>query len=68
MGILICHSLASAIVAGTNVFIVKYMENQFGIKASLALFLKGSIEVPLICVSFFIGGTFMSRSSFVRPL
>ena len=61
IGILICHSLASAIIAGTVIFIAKYMENQFGITASLALFLRGSIEVPLICVSFFVGGTFMSR-------
>ena len=61
VGILICHSMASAIIAGTVIFIAKYMENQFGITASLALFLRGSIELPLICLSFFIGGTFMSR-------
>ena len=62
MGIMICHSIASAIIAGTVIFVAKYMENQFGITASLALFLRGSIEVPLICLSFFVGGTFMSRS------
>ena len=61
IGILICHSFASAIIAGTVIFIAKYMENQFGITASLALFLRGSTEVPLICFSFFVGGAFMSR-------
>ena len=61
VGIFICYSFASAIIAGTVIFVAKYMENQFGITASLALFLRGSIEVPLVCLSFFIGGTFMSR-------
>ena len=48
-------------LAGTVVFLGKYMENQYSVSPGVSNMLRGTVEIPLVCVAIFSGGYMMKR-------